>query len=384
MIKWRYITSETGSVSSVLAADEYLMHRYGNWTDNDFPEPILRICKLGRNSVLIGRFQNPEAEVNIGECSRLGIDVNRRMTGGGAILMGRQQLLISIPCSVDHPLIPAHPARILPKLAKGIITGLSMLGIEAEYRPKNDIVVNGRKIGGSAICIEKTGAFLYQASVLVDFDIPLMMKVLNLHPEKISDKGIQSFDERLTTVNRELGKSLDINHVRESICRGFEQAFKVNAVHMPFNQAELDEIRELECNKYLTNEWLYQRMPASDMIGSCIMKTPAGLIHTYVALMGDTIKSVLITGDFFSDYRVVKDIEAALKWGRSDKDTIIRTINVVVADKGDSIQGLSAEELASAISSAASNAQAIESNRSGVKNAGTSISTDRLDSPGQE
>ncbi|MHB1455521.1 MAG: lipoate--protein ligase family protein, partial [Armatimonadota bacterium] len=167
MIKWRYITGDCETVSSALASDEYLMTQYDTWTESDFPEPILRIYTMKSSNVLIGRFQNPEAEVDLDECRRLGIPVNRRMTGGGAVLMGEQQLMVSIPCSVEHPIIPAHPARILPKLARGIISGLALLGIEAEYRPKNDIVVNGRKIVGSAICIEKAGTFLYQASILV-------------------------------------------------------------------------------------------------------------------------------------------------------------------------------------------------------------------------
>lgn len=361
MIKWRYITGECESASSALAADEYLMTRYDNWTESDFPEPILRIYTIESNSVLIGRFQNPEAEVNLDECRRLAIPVNRRMTGGGAVLMGEQQLMVSIPSSVEHPLIPAHPARILPKLARGIINGLAMLGINAEYRPKNDIVVNGRKIGGSAICIEKTGAFLYQASVLVDFDIPLMMQVLNIHPEKASDKNVASYDERLTTVSRELGVQASVSNVREAICRGFEQTFKMTAVHLPFTDSEIDQIKLMESGKYNTPEWINQRIPAHDMIGDFVMKTPAGLIHTYAALSGDTVKSVLITGDFFSNDKHIKDIEAALKWGRSDRESIIRTIRVVMSDKVDSIYGLTADELGLAVSNAAANARIIES-----------------------
>lgn len=360
MIKWRYITSECESVSTALATDEYLMTRYDNWTESDFPEPVLRIYTMKSPCVLIGRFQNPEAEVNLEECRRLSIPVNRRMTGGGAVVMGEQQLMVSIPCSVEHPLIPAHPARILPKLARGIINGLSLLGIEAEYRPKNDIVVNGRKIGGSAICIEKTGAFLYQASVLVDFDIPLMMQVLNIHPEKASDKGEISYDNRLTTITRELNASVSLSRAREAICRGFEQAFKISAVHAPFNDTEMEWIHAIDVGKYSTPEWINQRIPANDMRGEFVMKTPAGLIHTYAALSGDTIKSVLITGDFFSDDRHIKDIEAALKWGRSDRESITRTIRVVMADKVDSIYGLSAEELGFAVFNAAANARLVD------------------------
>lgn len=360
MIKWRYITSECESASHALAADEYLMSRYENWMENNYPEPVLRIYSMKPHSVLIGRFQNPEAEVDLDECRRLGIPVNRRMTGGGAVMMGEQQLMVSIPSSIEHPLLPVNPLRILPKLARGIINGLALLGINAEYRPKNDIVVNGRKISGTAICIEETRTFLYHATLLIDFDVPLMMRVLKIHPEKASDKGVALLAERLTTISRELDAPISISDVKDAICRGFEQTFKIQTVNMPFTKDELDQIKIIENKKYSTFEWINQRIPAHDMVGEFVMKAPAGLIHTYAALSGNVIKSVLITGDFFSDDKHINDIEAVLKWNKSDKESITNAISVVMSDKIDSIYGLSAEELGLAVYKAAANARIIK------------------------
>ncbi|MHB1457685.1 MAG: lipoate protein ligase C-terminal domain-containing protein, partial [Armatimonadota bacterium] len=185
-------------------------------------------------------------------------------------------------------------------------------------------------------------------------------RVLNIHPDKISDKGVASYDDRLTTVTRELGVPASVSNVREALCRGFEQSFKMTAIHLPFDASEREQIDLLENSKYNTPEWINQRIPAHDMLGEFVKKTPAGLIHAYVALSGDTIKSVLITGDFFSNDRIIKDIEAAIKWGRADKESIIRTIRVVMSDRVDSIHGLSADELGLAVSNAAANARLIE------------------------
>ncbi len=357
MIKWRYITSEAESASHGLAADEFLMNQYSTWAASDCPEPTLRIYTFKDHCALIGRFQNLEAEVDLERCKRLGMPVNRRVTGGGAVIMGEKQLMVALASSVEHPIVPSHPARVLPKMARGIISGLAEMGIEAEYRPKNDVVVNGKKIAGTAICVEETGAFLYQASVIVDFDIPLMIETLRLTTEKISDKDITSFGERITTVTRESGQPVDMRHARESICRGFERAFKMSAIHTPFTPVELERIGALEQAKYQSESWINQRQPTSDMLGESVKKTPAGLVHVYATLAGDMLKSVLITGDFFSGNRLINDIEAALKWGRTDRDSITRAIKVAMVNSGGTIQGLEPADLAEIIHEATENAR---------------------------
>ena len=93
------------------------------------------------------------------------------------------------------------------------------------------------------------------------------------------------------------------------------------------------------------------------MLGESITKTPAGLVRAYVSLNGNTIKSVLITGDFFSGNLVVNDIEAALKWGRSDQESIMRTITAAMSSSGTSIQGIDAKSLAKMIHTAVENAR---------------------------
>jgi lipoate-protein ligase A len=357
MVKWRYITGERESATRGLAGDEFLMDQYTSWAASDCPEPTLRLYTFRNHGAIIGRFQNLDAEVDVQECRRLGVAVNRRVTGGGAVLMGEDQLMIAVASSAEHPMIPSHPARILPKMARGVISGLAELGIEAEYRPKNDVVVGGKKIAGTALFVEESGALLYQASLIVDFDISLMLRTLKIHQEKISDKGIETFGERITTLNRELGRPMDMRQVREAVCRGFERAFRMSAVHSPFTRAELEQIENLDRGKYRSDAWIHQRQPALDMLGQAIRKTPAGLIHVYITLAGDMVKSVLITGDFFSGARAINDIEAALKWGRTDRESISRTIRVVMANAGAAIQGLDASKLGDIIAEAAANAR---------------------------
>lgn len=335
------------------------MNRYDSWAENGFPEPVLRMYTFRSHCALVGRFQNAEAEVNLPACRELDIDVNRRLTGGGTVLMGEGQLMISISSSTEHPIVPSHPARMLSRMAGGIIAGLAELGIKAEYRPKNDIVVEGKKIVGTAISIEETGAFQYQASILMDFDVALMLKTLRIPPEKLSDKEVHSFEDRLTTVSREIGRPVDLQEVAEAVHKGYERTLRISTVHAPFSDDEIREIERIERERYLTDEWIFHRQPAPDMLGQAVRKTPAGLVRVYVALFGDQIKSALITGDFFSGNRVVNDIEASLKWGKAGREAILRAIKAAAADSGDSIQGISADELASIVHEAVENSRMI-------------------------
>jgi lipoate-protein ligase A len=364
MIHWRYVTGESESAARGLAGDEFLMNMYNTWAQDDCPEPTLRIYTFRSHCALAGRYENVEAEINLPECRALGIEVNRRATGGGAILMGERQLMVTLATSSEHPIVPFHPARTLAKMARGVIAGLREMGVDAEYRPKNDIVVGGRKIGGSGICIDESGGFMYQASVLLDFDIPLMIRTRRLPIEKVAGKRIQgrssddrqemvdSFEERITSVLRETGRDWETQQAMEAVCRGFEEAFKMSATHTPFSPVEMEKIGKLEREKYGCDHWLYLRQPARDMVGESVKKTPAGLVRAYVSMAGGTIKNVLITGDFFSGNRAVNDIESALKWGKTDRESIARCIRVAASAAGGSIQGLSSDELAEIVHSA--------------------------------
>lgn len=363
MIEWRYLTGEAEPASWALAVDEILMNKYDLYARMSFPEPTLRIYSCKSHCVLVGRFQNAEAEVDISECEFLGIEVNRRMTGSGTVIMGEQQLMVTLLSSANHPLIPADPTKILRKLARGVITGLTEFGISAEYRPKNDIVIKGRKIGGSAMWILQSGALMYQASVLLDFDIPLMLRVLKISPEKVSDKPIKSHEERMTTLQIELGRKVKIEEAREAIRRGFERTFRMRAKYIPLTDTEREQAECLRREKYESKNWIFQYQPLPDMTGNSIKKTRGGLVRAYVALAGNTIKSVLITGDFVTGYRIINDLEAALKWERADRKSVSRIVNAVMQKFDHDIHGISAHDLSELINAAVEDAKMTQSEK---------------------
>ncbi len=196
---WRYIENDSVSASCGLATDEYLvdthihaLYDYGHGYDH-----IFRLYTYTDYLVVLGRFQDAESEVNLPECKRLGVEVNRRITGGGTIIMGRSQLgvAIIIPPGGENGSrgnnVHISTRRIFEDYARGIIEALSLLGIQSEFRPKNDVLVRGKKIAGLAACVQENGNALFHASILLDIDTRLMASVLKIPFEKLSDKEIR-------------------------------------------------------------------------------------------------------------------------------------------------------------------------------------------------
>jgi lipoate-protein ligase A len=318
---WRYIVDDGVTASIGLAADEFLLRAAAQGGPT-----ALRLYTYKPYAALVGRFQNVEAELQLDECQLLGADINRRLTGGGAIIMGDSQLGLALAVPPKETPRTHNPALLFQRYAGPIIDGLRALGVAACFRPKNDIEVGGKKIAGLGLYADEEGGLLFHTSILVDLDVPLMLRLLNLAPEKISDKHIASFEDRLTTVRRVAGDRITVEEVRQAVRSAFEQDRGVRLEPVPFTPEEIAAIRGIEERRYRNPDWIFQRTPPLDARGSSVCKTEAGLLRVYVSLAGWVLKSVLITGDFFGDRQALRDLEARLKWSSGAPDSVRRTV----------------------------------------------------------
>ena len=352
METWRYIEDDGVTASFGLAADEFL------FTAARGGPAALRLYTYKPYAALVGRFQNVEAELRLDECRLLGADVNRRLTGGGAIVMGDAQLGLALAIPPADSLRTHDPALLFQHYAGPIIDGLRTLGVAARFRPKNDIEVGGKKIAGLGLYADDEGGLLFHTSILVDLDVTLMLRLLNLAPEKISDKHIASFEERLTTVRRVAGGQVTLQEVRQAIRSAFQRGLGVGLEPLPFTADEMTAIRRLEERRYRNPDWVFQRTPPLDARGTSVCKTEAGLLRVYVSLAGWVLKSVVITGDFFGDRQALRDLEAQLKWGSGTPDSVRRTVEEAWSETPRSpIWGLSPAALTEAILAAIADAR---------------------------
>lgn len=315
---WRYFTADDTGAADGLAFDEAMMLHYGRGGSPPAPA-ALRLYTYRAHCALVGRYQSLEDEIDLDYCAAHGLEVGRRPTGGGAILMGPAQLGVAITASANPE---ETPRQALRRYAAGVIAGLGELGVEARFRSKNDLEVGSRKIAGLGLYMDARGALLFHSSVLVDLDVELMLRVLRIPGAKLSDKAIARVEDRVTTIRRELGRPLTTAEVRESIATGVASAFDVE---LRPDRLDRDEDRrrvELVRDRYGAREWIVQRSPRRDARGSAVLKTPAGLLRIYAAVHGDAIKSVLITGDFNVLPPAVAALEARLKWRRAEREAV--------------------------------------------------------------
>ncbi len=354
---WRLITDDGVSASFGLSADEVTAERVGTGES----VPTLRLYTYRSYCALVGRFQNVPNELRVEFCKANHIPINRRPTGGGAIIMGEDQLgvALTLPAHVEDTYSRAR--EIMGMFSSGLVSGLAKLGIQANFHRKNDIVVNGKKIVGLGIHRAASDGLLFHASVLVDLDVPFMLRVLNTPFEKISDKEIATITERITTVRRESKSHIALEEVRQTIAREYEKTLNVSLVPGSFTSAELDAVHQLEREKYLTDDWIYQTSTIEDTVGGSKIKTPAGLIDVRVTMAGPTIKAAYIGGDFFASEAAVADLEGSLRWHSGQPEKVAAQLEEVYLRRREEFNSLPLEFIIKAVQIAVARATEIES-----------------------
>ncbi len=219
----------------------------------------LRFFRWEPSAVSIGYFQSMEEEVDIEACNRLGIDYVRRRTGGGAVYHDRDgELTYSLIINEDHPLISRDFQKTYETLCSGIVRGLGILGVPAEFKPINDIVVGGRKISGNAQT-RSMNVVHQHGTILRDVNPTLMFTVLKVPSEKIRDKMIKSVKERVTSIKNYLKREVSFEELKNALIRGFEEAFNIKLVPGEVTDFEEQTAIKLKMEKYSTREWNFKR-----------------------------------------------------------------------------------------------------------------------------
>lgn len=244
-MEFRLILHEHRNAYENMAIDEAILKK---------GVPTLRFYKWDPSAISIGYFQSILEEVNLEECKKNGIDVVRRITGGGAVYHDREgEITYSFVCSEKlFPNILESYRIICRCLAKG----LHHIGLNAEHTGINDIVVNGRKISGSAQT-RRYGNILQHGTILKKVNVKKMFSLLKVSKEKISDKKIKSVEDRVTSIERE-GIEANDNEIIEGIVKGFKEVMNIEFYKADLSKEEI-KIAESLRRKYESKEWNFKR-----------------------------------------------------------------------------------------------------------------------------
>jgi lipoate---protein ligase len=248
-MKARFLDTGAKSAAMNMAIDEVLMGYV-----SQSGEPIIRLYSWSPHAVSLGFFQSAEQELDLGECKKQGVDVVRRLTGGGAVFHDKE-----ITYSLIIPESSQVPKDILESynfICGAIVQALKSLGLCAKFHPINDILVNGKKISGNAQT-RRNGIILQHGTILLDVDVDKMFSLLRVPDEKLRDKGIVSAKERVTSLKSEIEK-VSIDDIKSALRKNFN-GLGLELYDSSLSQSELKSSLELSENKYSKAEWNLMR-----------------------------------------------------------------------------------------------------------------------------
>jgi lipoate-protein ligase A len=269
-------------------------------------------------TALIGRHQALSQEIRLDFCREQGIGLARRITGGGALYMDEGQFGFEL---VFHreTLGLSNLGELARAICEAAADGLSRLGVAANYRPRNDIEVDGRKISGTGGYFDGDTLF-YQGTLLVEMDATRMLAALNVPAAKLAKRGLDSAERRVVTLKElapEAARSLA--GVKDALLAGFADRLNIApswGTIVPHEEAVARQVFNQEIG---TEAFLREiDAPAAEAgVFSAAVQSSGGEVVVYLRFEGpgqSRIREALITGDFFiTPPRVVLDLEASLR-----------------------------------------------------------------------
>jgi len=235
-----------------MALDEAIARGVGSGESG----PTLRLYGWSPEAVSIGFFQEVREEVDLDFCRRRGIEVVRRLTGGGAVIHSREELTYSLAVGESDPMIPIDVQESYRIICTPIISSLRRLGADASFRPVNDIEVGGRKISGSAQT-RRFGAVLQHGTILLDLDDTLL-SALKVSAEKLKGKGVSTLRDRVIALRQIVGRPIGHQEMGRIVAEEFGRTFRCEAAQGGASHEEEREVHALE-GKYRSQDWLFRR-----------------------------------------------------------------------------------------------------------------------------
>ncbi len=348
---WRLLDTGVLPAAHNMALERVLLEaRYQNQSPN-----TLHFLQFSPRCVLLGYHQAAEMEIEEEYCRSHGIEINRRISGGGTIFFDESQLGWEIAVSRDWPGIPSRLEDLYRLMCESAARALRQLGVNARFRPHNDIEVEGRKISGTG-GTEKGSALLYHGSLLTDFDVDTMIATLKIPVEKLDNKVVTSFRSRVTCLKEILGHLPPVEEIKQVIAEGFAETFGIELQPAGLNDFE-EELMAREVPIFESDEWIHcRRLPVQENeLRTVNHQSPGGLIRVSMRIDDSRkrIKSVFVFGDFFAyPQRSIMDLEACLKNHRSDMEAVSNTIHAFFRDHSVQIPGVKAEDFCQAIGKA--------------------------------
>jgi lipoate-protein ligase A len=254
MNTWRLLPLETNNAFMNMAIDEAILNaRIAGHVPN-----TLRFYRWQPSAVSIGKNQNPEAEVYLDACKQLGVDVVRRISGGGTVYHDFEGEVTYSVTAKTADLGTNDITTVYFKIYESITDALRLLGIPADFSSgdaKNcpNLTVNGKKISGSSQTLTR-GVVLQHGTLLRSVDLPKMFQLLKLKNASCT-QAADIAKRKITSIQTELGHRVMPETIANALAQGFRAILKIQLEHGELTPFEVELAQKLYKEKYITKEW---------------------------------------------------------------------------------------------------------------------------------
>jgi len=219
----------------------------------------LRLYRWSPSAVSVGRFQKVESEVQVENCQKLGVDVVRRITGGGTVYHDAEREVTYSVVATKKDLGTEDITVIYGKIYSGLAEAARILGVSADFsrgdaRNCPNLTVKGRKISGSAQAHRK-GVVLQHGTLLVDVDLEAMFTLLRVPWARTCLEVADVARNKITSMRKELDRSVSTDEVAETLAQGFEKALDIKLTNGELTPHEHAMAESLCRQKYATAQW---------------------------------------------------------------------------------------------------------------------------------
>jgi lipoate-protein ligase A len=250
-MKCRFMDTGVGNAAWNMSLDEGILRNVSLGAS----PATLRFYTWSPAAVSIGYFQGIREEVDLDRCFLDKVDVVRRMTGGGAVFHDNE---LTYSFLAKEKAVSKDILQSYRQICSGIVAGLDILGISAEFAPLNDIVCGGKKISGNAQT-RRMGCVLQHGTVLLKVDVDRMFSYLKVPQEKLKGKLISDVKQRVTSVKDAKKVEVTYEAAAKVLERGFAKAMKLELSCAIPSMDELSLAKRLESEKYSCLEWNAKR-----------------------------------------------------------------------------------------------------------------------------
>jgi lipoate-protein ligase A len=290
-----------------LALEEHVLR-------NAMEDDDLLLFYVNSPAIIIGRNQNTIEEIDSDVVAARGIQVVRRVSGGGAVYHDLGNLNFSFMTRDVHARFNRYDLFNRP-----VVDVLNELGVPAEIGGRNDILAGGRKISGNAQ-FATSGRMFSHGTLLLDSNLDDVTAALKPKPGKVESKGVKSIRSRVANISEFLREPITVNELRDRILeRIFGSRDRARIPTLPLGDTDWQVARALVERRYGTWAWNYGENPPCNLQRA--RRFPAGEIDVRLNIQKGRIESVRLFGDYMgrSD---IGELEARLMGLAYNRDAL--------------------------------------------------------------